>query len=292
MPKVYRKLNESLKRRIGTLNCGHAASQIIMGVNEPQYTPEELEHFRQENEEGVTVDGKHYTKYEATQRQRGLERAARKQKRRILIDEAAGDTEKLQQDQIKLVHIRQEYKRFSDAAGLRMQHERMNTAGFTWKHAKSAEQTYSRLLTEKQLARASDTFQVIPPARDDAIQPQSIYKEMQKSEVGKHAYKLIVDRKIPVEINYTDEVEPDVRGFTMGKSIFIYAKNTQSVRRTTETIIHEATHIELGKANHTQWEEAYCFAQEAKHKKKQLTFADLKHIIKTVKKLYPEYPWR
>ena len=163
--KVYKRLNDSLKRRIGTLNCGHAASPIIMGVNEPQYTPEELEHFRQENEEGVTVDGKHYTKYEATQRQRGLERAARKQKRKILIDEAAGDTEKLQQDQIKLVRIRQEYKRFSDAAGLRMQHERMNTAGFTWKHGKAAEKTSTQYENDFTLRANSGTMKAISGAR-------------------------------------------------------------------------------------------------------------------------------
>ena len=165
--KVYKRLNDSLKRRIGTLNCGHAASPIIMGVNEPQYTPAELEKFRQENEEGVTVDGKHYTKYEATQRQRGLERAARKQKRRILIDEAAGDSEKLQQDQIKLVRIRQEYKRFSDAAGLRMQHERMNTAGFTWKHGKDAEKVTSSQRNAQITAPKNRAKQTMPTESAD-----------------------------------------------------------------------------------------------------------------------------
>ena len=91
-----------LVRPIGTLNCGHAAFPILVGVSEPQYTPEELERFRADNETGVTVDGKHYTGYEAAQMQRKLERAARKQKDRILVDEAAGDKEKLLTDQIKL----------------------------------------------------------------------------------------------------------------------------------------------------------------------------------------------
>lgn len=148
--------------------------------------------------------------------------------------------------------------------------------------------------TEEQirLARASDTFNVIPPMKGDAIKAQSIYKELQKSDVGKHAYEFIIQNKVPVEVNYTDEVEKGTRGYTYGGSIFVYARNTRTVKLTTETIIHEAMHVELGTKRRTQWEEAFCFAQEAKHRKKQLTFADLKDIIKTVKELYPDYPWR
>lgn len=141
----YRRLNDSLVRRIGTLNCGHAAFPIIMGVNEPQYTEEELEQFRKQNEDGVTYEGRHYTLYEATQRQRKFERTIRKQKRRILVDEATGDKDKLQTDQIRLVRLRQEYARFSKGVGLPMQHARMETAGFDWKKAKAAEKAHEAL---------------------------------------------------------------------------------------------------------------------------------------------------
>jgi hypothetical protein len=284
----YQALNNMLIRRIGTLNCGHNAFPIILGVNEPQYTPEQLAAFRADNEKGVTVDGRHYTGYEATQMQRKLERAIRTQKRRVLVDEATGDKEKLLTDQIKLQRYKQEYARFSKAAGLRTESERLHVAGFGRKQADIA----TRNVREVKLAKASDTFHVVPPAKGDAIKAQSIYKELQKSEVGKHAYEFIKQNKISVEINYTDELEPGTRGYTLGGSIFIYARNTKTIRLTTETIIHETTHIELATKKRTQWEEAYCFAQEAKHKKKQLTFTDLKNIIKTVKRLYPEYPWR
>ena len=104
-----------------------------------QYTEEELEQFRRDNETGVTFDGRHYTGYEATQRQRKFERTIRKQQRRILIDETAEDADKLQTDQIRLQRLKQEYKRFSDGVGLPMQYERLDTAGFTWKHAKAAD---------------------------------------------------------------------------------------------------------------------------------------------------------
>lgn len=137
--KAFEKLNGSLERRIGTLNCGHSAMPIIMGVNEPQYTDAELEDFRKQNEEGVTFDGKRYTLYEATQRQRKFERTIRKQKRRILVDEATGDKEKLLTDQVKLQRLKQEYTRFSKGVGLPAQHARMEAAGFSWKEVKAAE---------------------------------------------------------------------------------------------------------------------------------------------------------
>ncbi len=126
----YTALNNSLVRRIGTLNCGHAAFPIIMGVSDPQYTDEELEQFRRQNEEGFTYQGRHYTMYEATQTQRKLERSMRTQKRKILIDEKTKDDERLLYDQIRLRRINEEYVRFSKAAGLPLQRERAQVAGF------------------------------------------------------------------------------------------------------------------------------------------------------------------
>lgn len=139
----FEKLNNSLVRRIGTLNCGHSAFPIIMGVDSPQYTPDELEKFRKDNEKGVDYEGRHYTMYQATQRQRKLERAIRKQKRRILVAEQnPNDPDRLRQSQIKYQVLNQEYKRFSKAAGLRLQHERMEMAGFGPKQARSAEKAH------------------------------------------------------------------------------------------------------------------------------------------------------
>lgn len=133
---AYQALNNSLRRRIGTLNCGHAAFPIILGVNKPQYTPDELEKFRTDNEKGVTVDGVHYTGYQATQMQRSLERAIRAQERRIMVDEAVGDEEKLAQDKTKLTVLCQRYREFSEAAGLRTQYERTEVANYRQKGRK------------------------------------------------------------------------------------------------------------------------------------------------------------
>lgn len=145
----YEALNNSLVRRIGTLNCGHSAHPIVYGASVPQYTPEDLEEMRQKNEKGITFRGKHYTGYEATQKQRRLERAIRAQKRKILIDKATGDAEKLEPDQIKLQLLRQDYKAFSKAAGLRTQHERLEKVGFSWKEATEAKNTFLKTFTNE-----------------------------------------------------------------------------------------------------------------------------------------------
>lgn len=145
----YEALNNSLVRRIGTLNCGHSAHPIVYGASVPQCTPEELEELRQKNEKGITFRGKHYTGYEATQKQRRLERAIRAQKRKILIDKTTGDAEKLETDQIKLQLLRQDYKAFSKAAGLRMQHERLEKVGFAWKEATEANNTFLKTFTNE-----------------------------------------------------------------------------------------------------------------------------------------------
>lgn len=151
--KEYQRINNSLVRRISTLNCGHSAMPIILGVNEPQYTKEELEDFRRQNEEGVTYDGKHYTLYEATQRQRKFERTIRKQKRRILVDEATGDEDKLLTDQVKLQRLKQEYTRFCKGTGLPAQHARMEAAGFDWKKGKAVKTSLPETVASEQSPR-------------------------------------------------------------------------------------------------------------------------------------------
>lgn len=291
---AFTRLNNSLVRRIGTLNCGHSAMPIILGVNEPQYTAEELEKFRQQNEAGIDFEGKHYTLYEATQRQRSLERSIRKTKRKILIDEATGDTEKLQWDQIRLVRTREEYHRFSKAAGLPEQFERMEKAGFSFRQGKAAEKAAQNVLNRPQLrdsARFRDAVSIIPPFKGDAITHRSLYNNLAKTEIGRETIEYITAGKCFVEISYADDAPEGERGYTTGFSIVIHAKNTRTIKETAKTIVHEVTHSKYGIGG-SQYAEAVCFAREHLHEHGSLTNQDLRNIIKIVKRLYPEYEWR
>ena len=124
------EIQGELKRRVGTLNCGHNAFPIIVGVNQPQYTEEELEKFRDDNAKGVTVDGKHYALYESAQHQRGLERRIRYWRRQDLSAHSSGDSDRLIQTRGKLISLNREYKEFSKSAGFRTQEERLHVSGF------------------------------------------------------------------------------------------------------------------------------------------------------------------
>lgn len=126
----YQRLNDSLVRRIGTLNCGHAAYPIILGVSEPQYTDPQLRKFREDNADGVDYQGRHYTMYEATQQQRKIERSIRAQKRRVLLADETDDKERLLESKTRLNRLNDEYARFSRSTGLRTQRERAQVAGF------------------------------------------------------------------------------------------------------------------------------------------------------------------
>lgn len=131
----FEQLNGSLARRIGTLNCGHVAMPIIIGVNSPQYTADELSAFQRENAEGVTYEGRHMTGYEATQYQNRIERSIRTQKRRVLLSETAGDKEQLLTDQVRLTRLNQEYQRFNAAMGFKSRAERLEVIGWGRKQA-------------------------------------------------------------------------------------------------------------------------------------------------------------
>lgn len=266
--KQYLFLSVAIKAGLFHPNCRHTIITWIEGVSTP---PEPMDIAKIER----------VNKLEMTQR--AMERQVRKCKRQIAgLTDPEAIKEAKQLLEVSQTELRDFVKKNNDV--LRRDYWRERYDGMMESGEKIEEQV--------RLARASDTFTVIPPVKGDAIKAQSIYKELQKSDAGKHAYEYIIQNKVPVEVNYTEEFEPGTRGYTFGGSIYIYARNTRTIKLTTETIIHEAMHVELETKRRTQWEEAFCFAQEAKHRKNRLTYTDLKDIIKTVKELYPDYPWR
>lgn len=73
----------------------------------------------------MTYQGKHYTAYEATQKQRQIERTVRKLKREQAAYKASGLEEDAQAVTARIRRLNKEYKAFSKAAGLPEQTERM-----------------------------------------------------------------------------------------------------------------------------------------------------------------------
>lgn len=110
-------------------NCGHDFYPVIPGVSEPSYTAEELRQMKADEAEEHEYKGKKYTKYEASQKQRRLERTVAARYHAVdLLKEGGADEKTIQDAKISYQAVSQEYTRFSRAMGLTPQRERINLA--------------------------------------------------------------------------------------------------------------------------------------------------------------------
>ena len=120
---------EPIARPIGMWNCRHFAYNIIIGVQEPRYTLEQLEEFKKKNAEGYTYTDRlghkqHLSLYECSQRQRFYELRIRKAREGKVLAERAGN-DKLSQYYGKLIKQRlNDYTVFSNNCGLKPQYIR------------------------------------------------------------------------------------------------------------------------------------------------------------------------
>jgi hypothetical protein len=124
------------RRRIGTLNCGHNKFSIIIGVNEPQYTPQQLAKLKEDNHKGFTYTSaqgdtvRFDTMYDVAQHMRYIERQQRKYEAVYRDSVNTLNNEQTMIASSNLVQWRQEYARFSKAVGLRRQTDRNFVVGF------------------------------------------------------------------------------------------------------------------------------------------------------------------
>lgn len=100
--KEYERTSEDKIRPIGELNCYHKAFQIVLGVDEPRYTQEELDKINSENERGFDFDGNHYTLYQGSQLQRRLELEIRQNREQNIGLKSALNNTKNDETKVKL----------------------------------------------------------------------------------------------------------------------------------------------------------------------------------------------
>lgn len=122
---------DAIARPIGMWNCRHFTYSIICGVNKPNFTKEQLKQMIKDNHKGYTdKSGKHYTKYECTQRMREMETEIRRHKDRYLAMSAAGDTEGAKAERAIISGMNKQYKAFCTACGLKPQMDRARVSGY------------------------------------------------------------------------------------------------------------------------------------------------------------------
>lgn len=117
-------------RPISQYNCYHYVFAIILGVNEPQYTDEQLQEIIDDNNEGFMYNGKHYTLYQGSQMQRQLETQIRDNKNYQILARASGDDEMIREAQYNITKLTNKYNKLCNASGLPSKTRRLSVSGY------------------------------------------------------------------------------------------------------------------------------------------------------------------
>lgn len=129
--KEFNKLQASLARPIGTLNCQHTAYPIILGVSQPAYSDSELKDMLDYSNEKITLpNGKIVSRYEASQVMRNIETNIRYAKDSFIAGKASGDDVLMQKAKAKIKKNQEQYKKVCEASGLKPRTERMSVSGY------------------------------------------------------------------------------------------------------------------------------------------------------------------
>lgn len=201
-PSIYEACGWGQVDGLEGANCRHHHFPFVDGVSERTYTDEQLANI---DPPPFEYQGKTYTAYEATQKQRQIETSMRKYKRDVIGYEAAGLTEDAQDAAIKLGRLSKEYKAFSKAAGLRTQPERAQVHGFGNKEAVAASSEYKRIekLANSMYDMGDTNKNVDAWLRDQPIRrsigsdeyPLKLHKGRQNSHItGTNEFKQYVEK--------------------------------------------------------------------------------------------------
>ncbi|BFL38705.1 phage minor capsid protein [Agathobaculum sp. NSJ-28] len=120
-PNIYTVCGLGAVDGLEGANCRHRKYAFLEGVSERAYTDKELQEI---DTPPITYEGRRYTAYEATQKQREIERTLRKLERRRIGYNAAGMVEREQETKARITRLQRKYRAFSKAAKLPEQWER------------------------------------------------------------------------------------------------------------------------------------------------------------------------
>lgn len=120
-PNIYTVCGLGAVDGLEGANCRHRKYAFLEGVSERAYTDKELKEI---DTPPITYEGRRYTAYEATQKQREIERTLRKLERRRISYNAAGMVEREQETKARITRLQRKYRAFSKAAKLPEQWER------------------------------------------------------------------------------------------------------------------------------------------------------------------------
>ena len=196
---------------------------------------------------------------------------------------------------------KEEYGRFSKAAGLSMRNERAQVGGFG--HSQASRAVWAERKAKSGLDNGSrsgiinnaKTFNIFNDhdvPSNAPITTQHIVDELTSTNIGRQTLKYIENLPEQIKLTYTAKGD-NIRGEQIGDEITVFLGNCKNTKWAARTVIHEVTHHKYG-IGQSQWAECVCVAQELKHARNRdyLTTSELRTIISAVKEAYPEYNWR
>lgn len=210
-------------------NCGHDFDPVIPGVSEPSYTPEELQKMRAEESKKHEYNGKEYTKYEASQRQRRLERTIAARRHAVdLLEEGGADEQTIQTARASFQAVSQEYTRFSKAMGLPQQRERVGLA--------LAGMKYDENPAPKPMKTDTQTVEISAKGIDKPensvynSNDEQLYRPVTRGASAE--FNIRSDQKIAVKRvdSYTDEVYISDRAEIKPKALHEIKQTTDAAR--------------------------------------------------------------
>ncbi|MDO5714342.1 MAG: polymorphic toxin type 50 domain-containing protein [Tissierellia bacterium] len=134
------------------VNCRHGWNPYFEGLSERAWSKKDLKNI---DNPPFEYDGKQYDHYQATQRQRNLERSMRIIKRKVIMYDAVGDKEQFTIESVKLQRLRKEYKKFTKASKLKSQVYRSQAAGYN--KSISSKQVWANKKAEKEAKKLYKT---------------------------------------------------------------------------------------------------------------------------------------
>lgn len=117
-------------RPITQWRCRHLVHYILLGISRRMYTDAQLKKWKENNQKGCEIDGKHYTNYEATQLMRKLETEIRRQKDTAILAKASGDDVLRRKCQSEINDFVKKYKEVAEKAGLKARMDKTYVEGF------------------------------------------------------------------------------------------------------------------------------------------------------------------
>lgn len=155
---------DGFERPITQWRCRHLVYYILIGISRRMYSDEQLKNWEEQNQKGCTIDGKHYTNYEATQLMRNLELETRRQKDTAVMAKASGDDVLRRDCQSKINKLTQKYKAASEASGLRARFEKTRVEGFK----PTSDEIIERI--GKSVGAKAKNYQVYDPQTGNFVQ--------------------------------------------------------------------------------------------------------------------------